>query len=203
MTKRNLETRRFSKRACFTIIIRCMEAPAAHPDWKDKEWVRADDPVRIVGHNSAYRDGDFELVKGRAAASAQRIARMIQCNEGGAWVGRLRDSTNDPYPERRMAPAERRAMDQHVLNGPDGPGRRFLQMLRDRPNASKLGALAWNLKGVPAAGRSRTMDTRAMVERMQSYQPNPDAGPSDNSDLWESKDDLATATDSREPGEDE
>jgi hypothetical protein len=175
MTRRYQAPRRFARLADFTIFVVCVEAPAAHPDWKDKEWARSDDPEMVVSHNQSYWEGEFEALRNWLAEAARRIARRIQANEGGVWLGRLRDAANDPRPDRVLPLAERHALDTHILSGPDGPGRRFLENLLDRPNEAKLAALAASLRAVPRPEPYRTTAPRAMIERMKD--PIPPARP--------------------------
>jgi hypothetical protein len=140
-TKGSGRPRRFCYAANFTIIIRCVEAPGSHPEWRDKEWVHYDDSVRIVGHNQGFWDEDREAMKSRTANSARRIAQMVQAKEGGIWIGRMRDCTNDPFPDRRLSAEDKQGVEQHILNGPDGPGKDWLiKKLKNNANKKKQGA---------------------------------------------------------------
>lgn len=188
MQRSKTQDRDFAECAHLTIYVRCVEPPAAHPEWKDKEWLRLDDPAMCLNHNeSCWRD-DYDKLRQRWLNAANRIARKIMANEGGVWVGRVRDASNDPRPDRVLSRVDREAADKHILNGPDGPGRRFLADLRGKPDAGKLAALAASLKSVPRTS------ARDMVERLK--QPAPVApGP-----VWFDPDNDPAL---REPGESE
>lgn len=99
--------------AIYTMSVVCLEAPPDHLDWQGKEWVR-------IGSNvdSALRDVQL--------AQANREAHDVQEAHGGKWCGRIRDCSHDPIPDRMLDEDIKEGLRRHILNGPDGPGRRFL-----------------------------------------------------------------------------
>src|SRR5512146_3240362 len=146
MPRRPQKPREFAEYPSLTASVLCIQPPAAHPDWQDKEWVRLDDPAMVLAHNESCWKGEYDKLRKRWINAANRIARKVLANEGGGWLGRVRDASKDPRPDRVLAHQDRDEMDRHSRNGPDGPGRRYLAGLRDRPNASKLAALAAKLR---------------------------------------------------------
>ena len=66
--------------------------------------------------------------KTQNAASA--IAKIVGKQEGGKWCGVVWPDGQGPegHPNLRGREAEAWVVD-HILNGPDGPGRRFLEKL--------------------------------------------------------------------------
>lgn len=189
--KRNQTTtgRRTSQTTNYTIIVRCISAPTKHPEWLDKEWVRGDDPAMLHSHNQAHWPEDHDTHLARLANSAGRIARTIQANEGGRWIARLRDASCDPYPQQRLTRQERLALDRHIANGPDGPGRRFLENIKGKPTASKLDALTQKLK--------------APTPTPQILPPPKPKPVMADDDFWNDRSDLITPTTHREPGQDD
>lgn len=103
----------------YTIYVLCLEAPAAHPDWAGKQWVRLDPtPWGIVGHNTGNHAW--------CVNAAGWIAKQVQECEGGQWRGVVRSCAHDQAPERSLTADEVQGTIQHILDGPDGPGRRFV-----------------------------------------------------------------------------
>ena len=100
--------------------ILCLEAPPEHPDWEDEEWVRLD----AGWHNARCTDREY------VGRFANKVAKQVQGKEGGKWCGVVR-TENDCPPnqpgEKLRGPAASEWAKKHILNGPDGPGKRFLQ----------------------------------------------------------------------------
>lgn len=126
--------------ATYSVYAVCLEAPAAHPDWQGKQWLRLDPtPWGLISHNQAN--------KAFCERAAGWIAERVQEKEGGLWVGKIRNCRDDPQPEKPLSADEMRGLDTHVLNGPDGPGRRWLLQRQQR---NPLPAIPANiLKPVP------------------------------------------------------
>jgi len=97
--------------------IRCLEAPADHPDWAGQEWVRLDAFRRSCAADKAY-----------VVQYAGDVAAIVQQREGGRWCGVCRPDGQIPQgqPELHGQEAQDWAI-EHIRNGPDGPGRRWLK----------------------------------------------------------------------------
>lgn len=103
----------------YTISVLCLEAPESHPDWAGKQWVRLDPtPWGLVAHNAGCHAW--------CVTAADWIAKQVQGREGGKWAGVVRSCREDPAPERSLTADEMAGMRRHILDGPDGPGRRRL-----------------------------------------------------------------------------
>jgi hypothetical protein len=103
----------------YTIYVLCLEAPAAHPGWVGKQWFRVDPtPWGLLSHNAGNHAW--------CVNAAEWIAGQIQEREGGVWTGVTRDCAGDPMPDQPMMNADILGCRRHILDGPDGPGRRFL-----------------------------------------------------------------------------
>jgi hypothetical protein len=108
------------ERQAYTPWIRCLEAPPEHPDWEDEEWVRID---------AGWRPQNC-WEKDYVARFAQKVAKQVEVAEGGRWCGVVR--LDDDYPDNQPGPAlkgkaAKEWACKHILNGPDGPGKRWLQ----------------------------------------------------------------------------
>jgi hypothetical protein len=130
-----MESRTFASGANYTIYVHCVEAPPDHPEWLDKQWIRLGN-----AQNLGFRE--------RSAAIAHAIAGDLQAHYGGKWLGIIRDCQHDPMPERRLTPDELEGCRQHILRGPDGPGKRFLQGLGQGSSVSTVGKVLF--QPVPA-----------------------------------------------------
>jgi hypothetical protein len=115
--------------------VRCLEAPPAHPTWQDREWFRTESFRRSNQASKRY-------VTEYAAA----IAAEIQAREGGHWCGIVKEPDDTQVPP--YDPEARTQAEAHILDGPDGPGRRFLLRLRGE-SKSLVGSLAGTLRMVP------------------------------------------------------
>lgn len=129
--------------------IRCLDAPANHPEWEGQEWVRLD----------GFRRSDANW-KDYVAEHAQSAAEEVQAVEGGRWCGicRVEGQAPEGQPELYRTDARKWAID-HVLNGPDGPGRRLLL------SGKKL-AQSFALPHAVSAP-AKTVATRAMLDRLK------------------------------------
>lgn len=101
--------------------VRCLTAPASHPEWEGRQWA-----VVIPGAICTRTREARAWVDARAAE--------IQDREGGRWCGVLARTVDDDglCGRAAMAEAERR-----ILAGPDTPGRRFLCRLRTAAPGSR------------------------------------------------------------------
>jgi len=96
--------------------IRCLEPPAEHPDWAGKEWYRTDGFRRNDNHDKAY-----------VAQVASDIAALVEQREGGRWCGVVRPLNQPPEDQPQLQGRQAREWaEDHVRNGPEGPGRRWL-----------------------------------------------------------------------------
>ncbi len=96
--------------------IRCIEPPTDRPDWQDQEWIRLD-----------YRDSTYACDHDKTAQAANSAAKDTQLKHGGKWCGVVRPDgqipNNQPHLYSRTA---QEWAHKHILDGPDGPGRRWL-----------------------------------------------------------------------------
>ena len=90
---------------------------------------------------------------------AGRIAAEVQGREGGRWCGVVRPEGQAPdsYPDLIGREAKRWA-GEHIRNGPDGPGRRFL---RDRRKLAEIAKLPKDV-----SEPRNTVASRAMLDRL-------------------------------------
>lgn len=132
--------------------VRCLEAPPAHPDWEDKQWFRTEEFERS-------NDGDERYVSEYARA----IAADIQEREGGRWCGIAIPRGETAVPRRD--PQVRLTAEAYILNGPDGPGRRWLLARQAaKEGRGNLAVLAQSLKALPAGKPPKTVASRAELD---------------------------------------
>jgi hypothetical protein len=143
----------------YTPWVMCLTAPEDHPSWQGREWVRLD-------RFSTKRCTDKDYV----AQYAHDIAAAIQEVHGGQWCGVVRPEgqipENQPFLQKEEA---RKWAEAHILDGPEGPGRRFLM--------SRPGALVPVLKTLlPEPPRKRTAtraDIDALLKDVKNLSPAP------------------------------
>lgn len=96
--------------------VRCLEAPADHPDWVGREWLRSE--YLFSGEANSQR---------KVGEAATRAARDIQQAHGGKWCGVVRPDGQLPDYHPDLPKHDAREWTQkYVLDGPDGPGKRFV-----------------------------------------------------------------------------
>lgn len=115
----------------YDACVRCIEAPPEHPDWEDREWFRTEGFMRA-------RCGDKKYVSDYAAEEAGRI----QAREGGRWCGVVRCVDSVPYAGLLTRAQRSQAATVHIVNGPEGPGRRFFLRGRCQGFDRQVAALA-------------------------------------------------------------
>lgn len=130
--------------------VRCLEAPAGHPSWQGREWLRYDKFQRPRCCDKNY-----------VAQYAHDIAKAIEQVEGGLWCGVIRqEGTRPEWMPVLWRTAAREWVEAHVLDGPQGAARRMLEAGRGK-------SLTPTLKAVePVAPRQAA--TRGMLESMTS-----------------------------------
>lgn len=139
--------------------ILCVQAPADHPSWLGREW------VRMV----PSADAADKLVVGSIANAA---ANEAQERHGGVFVGSCRPVGQLP-PNHPVLPSKEASewVREHVLDGPDSPGRRiFLQ------RQSISAATTASLRDVPPTPKG-VCATHEMVERLRNGPAAPACGP--------------------------
>jgi len=99
----------------FDPYIRCLQPPANHPDWQDQERFRSE----------GFRRADCGR-KQYVAEYAEKQAKYAQTIHGGRWCAVVRPIENTPYSGPLNQTDRAAAAEKHILNGPDGPGKRFL-----------------------------------------------------------------------------
>jgi hypothetical protein len=99
--------------------VRCLDAPPDHPKWINFEWLR-----------SEYCFSGLSNRRAHVAQAADRAACDIQMRHGGRWCGVVRPEGQAPPCvadfDGLPGPEARECVRRHILDGPDGPGRRFL-----------------------------------------------------------------------------
>ncbi len=108
--------------------VRCIEAPLEHPEWVDQEWLRLD----------TMRQADCGN-KENVAQYAREAAEGIAATYGGAWTGVLRLAGQVPegHPVLWGQDAQQWT-EEHILSGPDSPGRQVLLWIRAKGQAMSL-----------------------------------------------------------------
>jgi hypothetical protein len=94
--------------------VRCLEPPREHPDWEDREW--------FVGGGLPC---PCALRHRWMTRWAEKRADEIQEVYGGRWCGVVRVVNDDPC-RVRLTEAQINEVYDHILNGPEGPGRQWL-----------------------------------------------------------------------------
>jgi len=107
---------------------RCLEAPAGHPEWEGDEWL-------VLDRFESSRSSDQAYVSTFAYDRAKTVEEL----EGGHWCGVVRPDGQVPesYPALLGLEAKQWVED-HVRNGPNTAGRRFLDEGRNRDDLAKL-----------------------------------------------------------------
>lgn len=124
-------------RAC----VRCLFPPPDHPDWEDQQWDGQ--------YQSPHCAGD----KGAIQILAEQAAAEHQQQYGGKWCGVVRaGDDSDAADAAQTTRADLDAVREHILNGPDGPVKRFLERVDSR-------------KLLPAVVRSATPDFAAVMPK--------------------------------------
>lgn len=104
--------------------LRCLEAPTQHPEWEDQEWFHANAFRRSDCGNRGY-------VTMFAAAQAEQASGI----RGGKWCGVVRPIDARPYAGPLSQADLRDHAENHILAGPDGPGKRFLCKYHAHPKS--------------------------------------------------------------------
>lgn len=134
----------------------CVEAPAAHPEWQGQEWLRIE-----------HRSTACITSQAHVSEAASRAAWDIQRREGGKWSGVVRPEGQLPPDHERLERQEAAAwVRQHILTGPDGPGRRSL-LERQTKGVTMRQGVAQAVK-IPqdVAAPPKTVATRADLDRL-------------------------------------
>ncbi|MFH1574260.1 MAG: hypothetical protein ABIG68_09770 [Acidobacteriota bacterium] len=116
----------------FDAWVRCIEAPPGHPGWENREWFRLEACDTFMRTDNTC-----------VTAYAQHQAALVQTAEGGKWCGVVRQASSEPYTGPLTRHEVKREVETHVLDGPDGAGRRLLTRLRGKiAPANLIAALA-------------------------------------------------------------
>lgn len=142
--------------------IRCIAGPAEHPDWEDKDWFRSE---RFKRANC----GDQKYVANYAAEEAA----AVQAVKGGRWCGLVKPMDSIPYRGTLTQIQVREQAERHILNGPQGPGRRWL--LNRRSAAEKRSHIGALLCALPAVTRppKPAPPTHQQLEALRTGKPDP------------------------------
>lgn len=136
--------------------VRCLAGPPEHLDWQGREWVRLE--YRFSGQANNRR---------HVSQAAARSAAEIQATYGGQWCGVARPEGQLPEIQPDLQRTEAREwVERHILDGPDGPGRRFLQQHGDVSAAVVAEALA-----VPTTPPPKHTATRAELDALDKALP--------------------------------
>ena len=125
---RKAQRRGSAEALCYRPYIRCLEAPAGHPEWEGDEWL-------VLDRFEPSRSSDQAYVSTFASDRAKTAEEL----DGGRWCGVVRPDGQVPesYPDLR-GPEAKQWVEDHVRNGPDTAGRRFLDEGRNRDDLAKL-----------------------------------------------------------------
>lgn len=141
--------------------VRCVEAPADHSEWQDREWVRLEHRMTSCIANHRH-----------VAEAASRAAADIQAKHGGKWCGVVRPDGQLPAGFDRLSDAEARAqVRRDILDGPDGPERRFvLGLSRGQTMRGSMGE-SMSLPAAVAAP-AKTSASREDLDKLEApFQP--------------------------------
>ena len=119
----------------WTPWVRCLEPPVDQPKWRDREWLRCDGLAACDRSNHP-----------RVAQFAHDKAVEISVAYGGQWTGIVRPVGQRPeaWPELEGELAQE-WIDAHILEGPDGPSRRFVERMMKSKEKNPVAVVAGDL----------------------------------------------------------